>query len=296
VTASPTLGFFLASTLLACFNVDERNKGHSLDGDIRPLDNIGSHFRRVMSSLPLSTTVRQRFRISKDAELTEEMQAIERVYRGDYQSGLEMLQKLEEQNPGTYNTASNIGTTYELMGDNVSALKWIKDAIVRNPKSHRGTEWLHALILEAKVESAGHTDLSLHHRLLDVPDRISEETSITVDGKSHSAAGVRNALYYQLNERLLFVKPRDPYVADRLYSYALIEANLGTTTSALELLQLAREYGFPDEALLKKHENWYKGFLWWDPRRRLVGGYLAAIAGVLFVIFCVRRIWRLRQA
>jgi hypothetical protein len=60
-----------------------------------------------------------------------------------------------------------------------------------------------------------------------------------------------------LHERLLFVKPRDPYVADLLFSFAVIESNLGTSENALGLVRMAREYGFPDQALLRQHERKY---------------------------------------
>ena len=58
------------------------------------------------------------------------------------------------------------------------------------------------------------------------------------------------ALRYQLGERMLFVKPTDPVVADLLFSFATLEANTRVLEPAVELLQLAKEYGYHDSAEL----------------------------------------------
>jgi len=46
----------------------------------------------------------------------------------------------------------DLGTAYELAGKNEPALRWIREGLRRNPNSHKGTEWLHVKILEAKIE------------------------------------------------------------------------------------------------------------------------------------------------
>ena len=61
-----------------------------------------------------------------------------------------VLEAAEAAESGDYAVASNLGTTYELLGDNVKALEWIKKGLERNPKAHGGTEWVHVKNLEAK--------------------------------------------------------------------------------------------------------------------------------------------------
>ena len=137
----------------------------------------------------------------------------------------------------------------------MNALKWITRAIERNPNSHGGTEWLHVLILKAKIAAAKHPNRPLIEPLLGVPEQMQTSTQVTVQGTACSIGKIRSALSYQLTERLVFVKPKDPYVADLLYSYALIEGNLTAVENGLGLLKLAREYGFPDEELLERQEK-----------------------------------------
>ncbi len=77
------------------------------------------------------------------------------------------------------------------------------------------------------------------------------------DSRSFSRYGVDRALHYQLGERMLFVKPADPVVADLLYGFATVKAHTGAPKPAMELLQLSREYGYHDTADLDaKHARY----------------------------------------
>jgi hypothetical protein len=60
------------------------------------------------------------------------------------------LKAVEDEHPGEYIVAANLGTAYELSGDMAQAHRWIGEGIVRNPGAHEGTEWLHLRILEAE--------------------------------------------------------------------------------------------------------------------------------------------------
>jgi hypothetical protein len=62
-----------------------------------------------------------------------------------------LLEQIEEEKPGLYVTAANLGTAYELSGDDEKALEWIRKGIERNPNAHERSEWLHVRILEAKL-------------------------------------------------------------------------------------------------------------------------------------------------
>ena len=46
-----------------------------------------------------------------------------------YDEAIKLYLKIEKLEPNRYSTASNIGTAYELAGQNENALKWIKKAI-----------------------------------------------------------------------------------------------------------------------------------------------------------------------
>jgi hypothetical protein len=80
--------------------------------------------------------------------------AVALIRVGEHDKAHDILNRLEKEHPGMYGTAANIGTLYELRGNDVEALKWIQEGIRRNKDAHFGTEWLHAKILEAKLAIA----------------------------------------------------------------------------------------------------------------------------------------------
>lgn len=189
-----------------------------------------------------------------------------------------LLEQLEQERPGEYFVAANLGTAYELSGNNEKALQWINEGIRRNPKSHEGTEWLHAKILEAKISQESDKTYFEKHSVLELePAKISE--SMDADGKKFSPRKLAEAIEYQLRERVQFVKPPDAAVASLLFDYAAIEAATRSLESAKKVLAMASEYGYPRtkiEPLLKQ----YNGKI---ARRKTSDRVLYVFLGVLFV-------------
>lgn len=166
------------------------------------------------------------------------------MYLGRSQEAVDRLQKMEQEKPGEYYIASNLGTAYELAGNNEAALRWINEGIRRNPASHEGTEWLHAKILEAKIAREKDPAYFEKHSVLELnPAQIGE--SMIIDGKTFTPGQVAEAIQHQLVERMQFVKPPDPAVASLLYDYAAIDAASSSMESAKNILNLAAEYGYP---------------------------------------------------
>lgn len=188
--------------------------------------------------------------------------AVTAILRGDHAIGIAMLNELEAAKPGDYNTAANLGTAFELAGDNEKALKWIKEGIERNPRSHQGTEWLHALILEAKLTAQTGNALPESNRLVALPKKVAKDTVLTIRGVEHKAADVFTALAYQLEERMTFVKPKDRWVSECLYSLAILQAHFFSIQDALSILTLAEKYGFPDVEQLKSQRQQFERSLW----------------------------------
>lgn len=276
----------LHSTLPACLWV----KGTTINGWTHAVSGYGVA-RQLQQSMEISAAElysRGKFIIGTEAPDKAESESIKHIIAGDLDTAITILKKLETDFPGDYSTAANLGTAYELIGDNANALKWIAEGIHRNEDSHYGTEWLHALILKAKIASAKEPDQALKVHLIEVPKSMNSDTIISVDGVNRSMSDVRSAMIYQLHERMVFVKPRDPYVADLLYSLALIEAHLSTVETGLELLELARQYGFPDVALLEEQKQSFQfiitmaGIKWYG---------LWIVGGGLFLYLCYRQKW-----
>lgn len=207
------------------------------------------------------------------------------MYLGHDKEAVELLKKLEAEKPGQYFIAANLGTAYELSGNNDEALKWIKEGIRRNPDSHMGTEWLHAKILEAKIACEKDPNyLKLHPIFGLQAETIGRQ--INVDGRSFSTKEVAAAIQYQLQERLQFVKPPDPIVASLLFDYAAIEAATATLESAEQLLQMAVEFGYPSEQV-QPLIKLYDGKIAWRKTKQTVEYFLlgAAAIGVLIELY-----------
>ena len=134
-------------------------------------------------------------------------------------------------------------------------MKWIKKGIQINSDSHEGTEWLHQLILETKIKLEKQPNYLNNYRMIKLPNTINESTIIDISGTKHAVVAVEKAILYQLEERLLFVKPTDVIVADLLYIYSKIQTSSTPYEPAKALVALALEYGFHDKALLNK-ELW----------------------------------------
>ena len=150
--------------------------------------------------------------------------------------------EIEKTHPNRYSTASNLGTVYELLGENDKALLWINKAITLDSESHYGSEWLHSKILEAKIKGEAFYTSTF---LLDIDfDKYNYPISTLSESKFHK---VETALYYQLNERISFIKTKDPIIAVLLFELGNISMLNEDFESAEEIFKMSKEYGLKNE-------------------------------------------------
>lgn len=163
------------------------------------------------------------------------------ILLGRYDEAIKLYLKIEKIEPNRYSTASNIGTAYELIGQNENALKWIKKAVEINPKSHHNSEWIHVNILKAKIqgEQFYSTKFLLNTEFGNEPLPKSQMTQKELYYLSE-------ALNYQLNERMTFVKPKEKIVAQLLFDMGNIAFLLGEYGHAQIIYNSAKEYGYTD--------------------------------------------------
>lgn len=169
------------------------------------------------------------------------------IILGRYKEAIELYKKIETIQPGRYSTASNIGTAYELIGNNTEALKWIEKAVQINPKSHSSSEWIHVNILKAKIRG----DQYISSKNLIGNDFGNEKQPRSDLGKDDLQL-LKMQLYYQLNERISFVKPKDKVVAQLLFDLGNIAFLMNQKADAKEDYQLAAEYGFNNSVLKER--------------------------------------------
>lgn len=161
-----------------------------------------------------------------------------------YEKAIQLYLEIEKKKPGRYSTASNLGTVYELAGQNENALKWIKKAIEIDPNSHNGSEWLHEKVLEAKLKGEQYfTSRFLLNT--DFGSELLPSTSLTHDELNN----LSHVLYYQLNERVSFVKPKDKIVSQLMFDLGNVAFLLRNYYDAIDDYEQAKRYGFSDPLL-----------------------------------------------
>lgn len=227
----------------------------------------------------------------RDDFTMKEAGGVEKVLAGHYAEALEIFKQMETDHPGRYGTAVNMGTTYELMGDLDSALFWISTGIRRNPKSHDGTEWLHVAIIKAELKLKEDPGNLAKHHVIELPESMSWESAIQVDGNTYTLEQIEKALNYQLSERLLFIKPPNPVVADLLYTFGMLEAATSALEPSIELLEMSRDYGFHDTALIGGTIRQFESLVFWRQVRQYGLWVVAAAGFVLFLVFAYRKKW-----
>jgi tetratricopeptide (TPR) repeat protein len=219
----------------------------------------------------------------------------------EYDKAIELYLKIEKIKPNRYSTASNIGTVYELTGDNENALKWIKRSIEIDPKSHNSSEWIHVKILEAKLKE-DHPFNSLELINTDFGTDSLPKTSLSKEVLTN----LGDAIYYQVNERISFIKPKDKIVAQLLFDLANITFLSGNPGDAILIYDEANEYGFDSIKVKMRKVALAKDIIkYWDNLRAkrfaevekkyanhnslyLVGGAAIVIIGII-VVFVIRR-------
>ena len=176
------------------------------------------------------------------------------IYNGRYAEAKRIFQQIEMKHPGLYATAANLGTTYELLGNNDSAYYWIAKAIRINPSSHEGSEWIHLKILQAKIKARGNNAFYTSYNILSLNfgDKKKPENINKLD-----LIALRNQLYYQLSERMSFVRPPDPIVAQLLFDLGNINAMTANVESGFQVFELAKRYGC-QTPLFNKRYGYFK--------------------------------------
>ncbi|RYD22810.1 MAG: hypothetical protein EOP88_06690 [Verrucomicrobiaceae bacterium] len=274
----------------ACIWID----GTTLDGHhTRTEGEAATYLRRALAQTTDEKNVAlqtKRLRYPEEPYLEEkEQEGVIQILEGRYPEAIATFQQSETEHPGRYSTAVNLGTAYELNGELEPALKWITEGIRRDPDSHRGTEWLHVEILKTRIKLKEDPEHLRHHHLIDLPDTYTRQTTLPIGGDTPTVEEIGTAIQYQLEERLLFVKPPDPVVADLLYTLALIEGRTNTVESGLQILDLATQFRYPHTAQITEAKQIYQIAIFRRQLKKWAAISLAAFAGIGLVYLAWRR-------
>ncbi|HEY0651650.1 MAG TPA: tetratricopeptide repeat protein [Chryseosolibacter sp.] len=207
-----------------------------------------------------------------------------------YNEAIAIYLDIEKQFPGRYSTASNLGTAFELQGDNKKALQWIRKSVEIDPHAHQGSEWIHVKILETKVDGIAASTKDLLG--VDFGEADGPYSAL----KEKVLLSMRSELYYQLNERISFVPAPDPIVATLMLAQGDLALLTGLGRDALLLYEKAQIYG-SDAGLVSSRIVYAKKAMNGKlskvraPKQNLNGLYIAMAAiSILFVCGVVVRI------
>jgi tetratricopeptide (TPR) repeat protein len=182
--------------------------------------------------------------------------AVALLYVGEPKKAIALLQQVEKMHAGAYRTAANLGTAYELDGQDALALAWIKEGVRRNPKDHEGTEWLHVKILEAKLAIKRDPRWLDDNNVLGIDfgkgtlPEMPSRLPIDFLGAQKNLKETRAALSYQLDERLKFVDAPEPVVGDLFHAWANI-AYLSSSDDFNYLYDSALRFGVRSSDLVR---------------------------------------------
>jgi len=250
--------FLLPTLLFSCLWLD----GTTIDGEHKTRsDYIDRLKQEIQNKTPQSKLeeVERIYSYDKKTLLEqEEHEAVVLILKGDYSHAIKELLILEDKYPNKYSIASNLGTTYELEGDNKKALTWIEEGIKRNSDAHYGTEWLHLYILELKIKLEKNPNLLKKQRAISLPLEFKSEDSVQIGEGKYTIEELKIALEYQLRERITFIKPKNEIMADLFYTSMRILAQTETVEDALNMSDVVLLYGFFDIELLEQKRSFYQ--------------------------------------
>jgi tetratricopeptide (TPR) repeat protein len=206
----------------------------------------GYHFTSE-NLTPLAQNLQSLYNKTKDIEYLSDKGYV-LIVQGKYQEAINLYLEIEKIKPNRYSTASNIGTAYELIGNNQKALEWIKKSIKINPNAHDGSEWIHVKILEAKIKGETYITSSF---LLNTDFGVEEEPSTKLS--QEALEKLQKELYFQLNERASFIKNKDKIMALLMFELGnIVYATNKSDYLTLELYKKSQEYGFSNSLLNKR--------------------------------------------
>lgn len=282
------IAFLLLLQANACLWVD----GTTIDGSRRQIEG-----RFPADKLKSSLTASPEDRIAQfistqhNEFAQQEADGVQEVLKGNYDRAIGMFEQTEADHPGRYSTAVNLGTAYELKGELELALKWIREGIRRNSESHLGTEWLHVEILKTRIKLKENPGYLRQNHVIKLPDSYSKTSSIQIEDRQLTIAQIADSIHYQLQERMIFVKPPDPVVADLLFTFGEIEGRTNVVESGIKLFEMANDYGFANPDLITGDIKRYEQSILHGKIWRIIRIALSVLAFMIVLVFAWRKKW-----
>jgi hypothetical protein len=294
--------FFLAllsfSQILACGNEYESLSYTLIDGAIKDVDyskwdsyyfNHGFNVQELKSE---KSILEAKIKKSNSYKHKSDL-ALVLLKLGEKENSLKILQQLIKKFPNEYNIVANLGTAYELNGKNDSALFYIKKAVKLNPDSHKGSEWIHVKILEAKLalqkdpeylKQNSVLNLDLNYQVLQDQKPVGEELE--------KLLSVKKQLAWQLKERIAFVAAPDPIVSDLLLDLANLVALTDYLEYSMYVYNQALDYSPPHNAKLLEARDHVSEVIYYGKQKTKLVKVTLVVGGLIAfgcIIYWIRK-------
>jgi tetratricopeptide (TPR) repeat protein len=158
---------------------------------------------------------------------------------GDKKRSLLLLEELYKRYPNEYNVVANLGTAYEVNGNDIKALELLKKAVEINSRSHYNSEWIHIKILEQKIATPPDFTKVMNLEIKDFTAWLNDQKYQF----QQAPDSLKKQLAYQLHERISFINPPDPVIAQLVLDFADIVAKHDGHAAALPFYEFASVYG-----------------------------------------------------
>lgn len=239
---------FNVSASHACLNhyysIDKDGHFHDAE-DLRRAFNTNFNTQRLEKKLK---ELQLKLETNKDYKLLSDY-AVLLLKSGKTAVALDILEQLSLKHPDDYQIAANLGTAYELSGNNEKALEYIKRGIELNPDSHGGSEWVHVKLLEVKL------------KLAENPSYLDSMTVLNLSNGQKMSGKVRDQLMIQIRERFPFCKGPDPIMASLLIDLGDCYANQKSIEFAKAAYEIAKHYYSAKDTIVDAKINKMKDIL-----------------------------------
>jgi len=220
----------LANKVYPCGN----EYGHTLDGKRIPtryffLSERMLHFDTLEIQHKL-TALRAKVNSGSATFKTRSDIALNLMKLGQADSSIKILRPLLREHPNEYTINANLGTAYELAGQLDSALKYISEGYQINPKSHRGSEWVHIKILEAKLKEQQQSGWMATNAILDLRELLNK---VKAKNQHRARRNVNQSIFYQVRTRAPFTPAPNKILSNMLQTLGDFNAESGTYENAL---------------------------------------------------------------
>ncbi len=195
-----------------------------------------------------SDTPLEKYKKTKDYKYLSDY-AWELVKRKETKQAIIILDSLLKTHPNEYNILANLGTAYEIAGNNTKALELLTKAVAINKNSHYGSEWIHLNILKHKINNEAFPIEKIIG--LGIENYNSQWNTATW-AHTIPVDSLLKSIAYQLHERIRFIAPKDKIIGRLIFDFAAIISKTKSKEEALPFYDYAMYY---DNELYKEVVN-----------------------------------------